>query len=200
MRTNRNRSPRADPGVAARSAAQSSGVSQCLLCITLRQPQQCDRRKGTSLERIAAESLTRRHSLFAPLDIWQAPLGMPLDRVPIRPQVDRSPKCISIGAADHIDRGVSSRPPRSCRCERGSRARMIGAQSTGRRIGARYCVLAVVGVGRAGCATPTNWVASSTAGPSRVGTWIRYGTKMRVPTIGASQISMSRCSIRYLIA
>src|SRR5205085_4264481 len=45
-----------------------------------------------------------------------------------------------------------------------------------------------------------NCVACSTAGPSSVGTYMRNAASTRVPAIGAKEISISRCSIRYLIA
>jgi hypothetical protein len=44
-----------------------------------------------------------------------------------------------------------------------------------------------------------NWVASSIAVPSGVGTVIRNGTRMRVPANGANAISMLRWATRYLI-
>src|ERR1700730_16550710 len=58
---------------------------------------------------------------------------------------------------------------------------------------------AAAGVGRGGVATETNCVASSTPGPNGVWSDRRYGTTTRVPAIGASQTSMSRWAIKYLI-
>ena len=61
--------------------------------------------------------------------------------------------------------------------------------ASGRLVPAREAETAVV-----------NWVACSIAGPISVGTNKRNAASTRVPAIGAYQISMSRCSIRYLIA
>ena len=58
-----------------------------------------------------------------------------------------------------------------------------------------HCVLAT----RGGVAWVMNWVASSMAVPSGVGTTIRNGTRMRVPASGAKAISMLRWAARYLI-
>ena len=52
---------------------------------------------------------------------------------------------------------------------------------------------------RGGVAWVMNWVASSMAVPSGVGTAIRNGTRMRVPATGAKATSMLRCAVRYLI-
>jgi hypothetical protein len=60
---------------------------------------------------------------------------------------------------------------------------------------AYYCVFAGCG----GAAEVWNSVASSTAVPSGVGTCRRNGTRMRVPAIGTSTISMLRWVVRYLI-
>jgi hypothetical protein len=65
----------------------------------------------------------------------------------------------------------------------------------GRRRAAAHCVLAT----RGGVAWVMNWVASSMAVPSGVGTAIRNGTRMRVPATGAKATSMLRCAVRYLM-
>lgn len=46
------------------------------------------------------------------------------------------------------------------------------------------------------CGTRTKRVACKTPSPSGVGTEMRNGAISRVPTIGASQISMSRSALR----
>lgn len=61
---------------------------------------------------------------------------------------------------------------------------------------ALYCVFAVVRT----VAVDTNWVASSAARPIGVGTVTFKGASTRVPAIGASQTSISRCAAMYLIA
>jgi hypothetical protein len=52
---------------------------------------------------------------------------------------------------------------------------------------------------RGGVAMVMNWVASSMAGPSGVGTFMRNGTRIRVPATGANAISMLRWAARYLM-
>jgi hypothetical protein len=58
-----------------------------------------------------------------------------------------------------------------------------------------YCVFATCG----GIACVTKDVASSMAVPSEVGITMRNGTRMRVPAIGTSVISILRAVARYLI-
>jgi hypothetical protein len=58
-----------------------------------------------------------------------------------------------------------------------------------------HCVFAT----RGGTATVLNCVASSTAGPNGVGMVMRNGTRIRVPAIGTSTISIRRSVARYLI-
>src|SRR5207302_8430656 len=58
-----------------------------------------------------------------------------------------------------------------------------------------YCVLAT----RGGIGWLMNWVASSIAGPSGVGTFSQNGTRTRVPATGANAISTLRWAARYLI-
>ncbi len=68
--------------------------------------------------------------------------------------------------------------------------------TTGSPRAPNYCVFAVVRT----VAVDTNWVASSAARPIGVGTVTFKGAITRVPAIGASQTSMSRCAAMYLIA
>src|SRR4029079_13025668 len=64
----------------------------------------------------------------------------------------------------------------------------------------RHCVFRPLAEARAGSGAEINSDASSTAWPTGVGLGARYGTRTRMPAIGASQTSISRCLERYLIA
>jgi hypothetical protein len=62
------------------------------------------------------------------------------------------------------------------------------AGGRGKKARSHHCVFAT----RGGVAVVTNCVASSMALPSGVGIFMRNGTRMRVPRIGAKAISMLR--------
>src|SRR5947209_3506116 len=86
--------------------------------------------------------------------------------------------------------------PQTGHCELSRAPCNARAVHPGRTATSNYWVFAV----RDGMADVTNWVASSTPTPSGVGTERRYGTRIRVPEIGANQTSMLRWAARYLIA
>src|SRR5438874_11409811 len=154
-------------------------ATECVLPLSL----------GTSPERIAAESLTRGISEFVLAIYGDAGWLAPQDAGGARMfRCFRTPQPL-IPARTTRSRG--SQPRRSPR--KVAINRYIASQS--------YWVFASDGPvpARGAGAAIENCVACSTAGPIGVGTYMRNAASTRVPAIGAKEISMSRCSIKYWI-
>jgi hypothetical protein len=158
---------------------------------------------GTSPERIAPESLTPLHSGFVHRNISRWRRISALDQVwhgsTREGMATKSLKCA--GPRSRIRRRkestgfMASAIPGGTKRRSSERDCSLPLAGEGRRRAAAHCVLAT----RGGVAWVMNWVASSMAVPSGVGTAIRNGTRMRVPATGAKATSMLRCAVRYLM-
>ncbi len=176
----------------------------------MRRPSCCCLSFGTSLERIAAESLTPPPFSFVHRNISRRRFGSST-RSGLRTVTARANSLKSLRDGVESEAAKSqqdSRPLRHSLASAG-RARNPSGRMHQRRNGFRarcfasprndsaqpHCVFATLG----GVADVTNDVASSMASPNGVGILTRNGIRMRVPAIGTKAISMLRASARYLI-
>jgi hypothetical protein len=165
---------------------------------------------GTSPERIAPESLTRIHSGFVHRNISRCQFVAALDQVWRGSTRDGHATELLNLMRETTVTGVNRNsrflfhetvipglvPATTKKWVIGAeKARSIPVMFLGPLAAGSHCVLAT----RGGVAVVMNWVASSMAGPSGVGIFIRNGTRMRVPATGANAISMCRSAARYFI-